>query len=185
MYVLFLIQIERPLDRLSSQEPKDFKHDAFLFCDDESHEIKTEIYNDLEKRGIKLYTEEARGGQGAISDLDYVIKNCYWTIAILTKKALQDRAFNFQLLSLLESFLEDKNIRLIPVLVDTGYGDIPDAIRFVTYVGVDENKRYLERLHCTLKGTLFNLRFCVIVGHLNYSNYRINRSWETYIKCSV
>lgn len=153
IYVLFLIQIERPLDRLSSQEPTDFKHDAFLFCDDESHEIKTDIYNDLEKRGIKLYTEEARGGQGAISDLDYVIKNCYWTIAILTKKALQDRAFNFQLLSLLESFLEDKKIRLIPVLVDTGYGDIPDAIRFVTYVGVDENKRYLERLYCTLKGT--------------------------------
>lgn len=166
VYALYLIQIERPLDRLSSQEPTDFEHDAFLFCDDESHEIKTEIYEDLEKRGIKLYTEGARGGQGAISDLEYAIKNCYWTIAILTKKALQNKTFHFQLLSLLQSFLEEKKIRLIPVLVDTRYGDIPDAIRFVTYVGVDENKRYLERLYCTLKGTLFK-RFCVTIGHLN------------------
>lgn len=163
-------RIERPLDRLSSQEPTDFEHDAFLFCDDESHEIKTEIYEDLEKRGIKLYTEGARGGQGAISDLEYAIKNCYWTIAILTKKALQNKTFHFQLLSLLQSFLEEKKIRLIPVLVDTRYGDIPDAIRFVTYVGVDENKRYLERLYCTLKGKeiLFDRDTLIPAGNVAY-----------------
>lgn len=181
----FLFQIERPLDRLSSREPADFEHDAFLFYDDESREIGNEIWKYLESKGTKLFIEDQRAGQRAISNLDYVIGNCYWTIVILTRKALKDRTFTLQLISLLQSFLVDKKIRLIPVLLDTRYGDIPDAIRFVTYVGVDENKRYLERLHCTLKGTLFDLRFCVIIGHLNYSNYRIIRSWETYIKCSV
>ena len=58
-----------------------------------------------------------------------------------------------KVLSLLESFLGEKKIRLIPVLVDTRYGDIPDAIRFVPYVGVDDSKKYLERLYCTLQGT--------------------------------
>lgn len=53
---------------------------------------------------------------------------------------------------MLELFLEDKKIRLIFVLVDIGYGDILDVIRFVIYVGVDENKRYLERFYCILKG---------------------------------
>lgn len=145
-------RIERPLDRLSSREPADFMHDAFLFYGDESREIGTEICNYLESKGTKLFIEDQRAGQKAISNLDYVIGNCYWTIVILTREALKNRTFTLQLLSLLESFLEDKKIRLIPVLVDTRYGDIPDAIRFVTYVGVDENKRYLERLYCTLKG---------------------------------
>lgn len=169
---VFLFQIERPLDRLSSREPADFMHDAFLFYGDESREIGTEICNYLESKGTKLFIEDQRAGQKAISNLDYVIGNCYWTIVILTREALKNRTFTLQLLSLLESFLEDKKIRLIPVLVDTRYGDIPDAIRFVTYVGVDENKRYLERLYCTLKGTLFK-RFCVTIGHLN--DHRIVR----------
>lgn len=145
-------RIERPLDRLSSREPADFKHDAFLFYGDESRKIGTEICNYLESKGTKLFIEDQRAGQKAISNLDYVIGNCYWTIVILTREALKNSTFTLQLLSLLESFLQDKKIRLIPVLVDTRYGDIPDAIRFVTYVGVDENKRYLERLYCTLKG---------------------------------
>lgn len=145
-------RIERPLDRLSSREPADFEHDAFLFYDDESREIGNEICNYLERKGTKLFIEDQRAGQRSISNLDYVIGNCYWTIVILTRKALKDRKFTLQLISLLQSFLVDKKIRLIPVLLDTRYGDIPDAIRFVTYVGVDENKRYLERLHCTLKG---------------------------------
>lgn len=145
-------RIERPLDRLSSREPADFKHDAFLFYGDESRKIGTEICNYLESKGTKLFIEDQRAGQKAISNLDYVIGNCYWTIVILTREALKNSTFTLQLLSLLESFLQDKKIRLIPVLVDTRYGDIPEAIRFVTYVGVDENKRYLERLYCTLKG---------------------------------
>lgn len=79
----------------------------------------------------------------------------------------------------------DKKIRLIFVFFDIRYGDILDVIRFVIYVGVDENKRYLERFYCILKGIFFDLRFCVIVGYLNYSNYRIIRLWEIYIKCFV
>lgn len=145
-------RIERPLDRLSSREPADFKHDAFLFYDDESREIGSEISSYLEGKGTKLFIEDQRAGEKAISDLEYVISNCYWTIVILTRKALANKTFTLQLISLLEWFLGDKKIRLIPVLVDTRYSDIPDAIRFVTYVGVDENKRYLERLFCTLEG---------------------------------
>lgn len=135
--------------RLSSA---DLKHDVFLFYGDESREIRSEIIDHLEKKGIKLFIEDQRAGQKAISDLEYVVKNCYWTIAILTRKALMDRTFTFQLISLYESFLEDRKNRLIPLLVDTRYGDIPDAIKLVTYVVVDKNKRYLERLYCALQG---------------------------------
>lgn len=146
------------MDRLSQQEPKHFEHDAFLLYDDESHELGVEILNYLERKDIKLYTgiENERKWRGeSFFDLNYVIKRCFWTIVILTRKALKNRTFQLQLLSLFESFLEDKKIRLIPVLVDTRYGDIPPAIRLLTYVGVDENKRYLEKLYCILKGTLF------------------------------
>lgn len=135
--------------RLSSV---DFKHDAFLFYGDESRAIGTEIIDHLTKRNIKLVTEDQRAGQRAISDLEYVVNNCYWTIVILTRKTLKDRTLQFQLISLLGSFLEGKKNRLIPVLVDTRHGDIPDAIQFVTYVVVDKNKRYLERLYCALQG---------------------------------
>lgn len=179
---VFFFQIEKPLDRLSLREPADRKYDAFLFYDDESRNIGTKICNYLEKKGTKLFIEDQRAGQKAISDLDYVIRNCYWTIVILTRKSLKDGKFTLQLFSLLQAFLVEKKIRLIPVLLNTSYGDIPDAIRVVTYVGVDENERYLERLYCTLKGTLFNLRFCVTIAHLN--DHRIIRSWEIYIKCT-
>lgn len=140
------------MDRLSSREPADFEHDAFLFYDDESREIGNEIWKYLESKGTKLFIEDQRAGQRAISNLDYVIGNCYWTIVILTRKTLKDRTLQFQLISLSGSFLEGKKNRLIPVLVDTRHGDIPDAIQFVTYVVVDKNKRYLERLYCALQG---------------------------------
>lgn len=160
------------MERLSLREPLEFEHDVFLLYDDKSHELGVEILNYLEAKGIKLYTRiENKRTWTEVINLDLVIKHCYWTIVILTRTALKDRLFQLLLLSLLGSFLEDKKIRLIPVLVDTQYGDIPHAIRLLTYVGVDENKNYLERLYCMLKGTLFK-RFCVIIGHLNY--HRIN-----------
>ncbi|XP_065925261.1 uncharacterized protein [Magallana gigas] len=141
--------LERPLSRRLSSA--DFKHDAFLLYGDESRVIGTEIIDHLKKRSIKLVTEDQREGQRAISDLEYVVQNCYWTIVILTRKTLKDRTLQLQLISLLESFLEGKKNRLIPVLVDTRHSDIPDAIQFVTYVVVDKNKRYLERLYCALQ----------------------------------
>lgn len=166
--VCFHLQIELPLDRLSLKDPADFVHDAFLFYDDESQEIKTEIYKYLKEKDTKLYIEDERAGN---LDLNYVSKNCYWTVVILTRKTLKNEIFSRQLFSLLQDMIMEKKIRLIPVLVNTRYGDIPDAIRVAPFVhvGVDGNKRYLERLYCTIKGTLDLFKsFCVTIGHLNY-----------------
>ena len=119
--------------------------------DDSSREKGAEIIQYLEMKGLKFYLEDERSGQRQF-DLNLAIQECYWTIVILTRKSLQDKEFTMKVLSLLESFLGEKKIRLIPVLVDIRYGDIPDAIRFVTYVGADDSK-YLERLYCTIQGT--------------------------------
>lgn len=62
--VCFHLQIELPLDRLSLKDPADFVHDAFLFYDDESQEIKTEIYRYLKEKDTKLYIEDERAGKG-------------------------------------------------------------------------------------------------------------------------
>ena len=147
--------MEKPLDRLSSNDPDSYQYEAFLFyddCDDSSREKGAEIAQYLEMKGLKFYLEDERSGQPKFN-LDFAIQECYWTIVILTRISLLNKEFTMKVLSLLESFLGEKKIRLIPVLVDTRYGDIPDAIRFVTYVGVDDSKKYLERLYCTLQGT--------------------------------
>ena len=120
--------------------------------DDSSREKGAEIAQYLEMKGLKFYLEVERSGQRKF-DLNLAIQECYWTIVILTRKSLQDKEFAMKVLSLLKSFLWEKKIRLIPVLVDTRYGDIPDAIRLVPYVGVDDSKKYLERLYCTIQGT--------------------------------
>lgn len=62
--VCFHLQIELPLDRLSLKDLVDFAHDAFLFYDDESQEIKTEIYKYLKEKDTKLYIEDERVGKG-------------------------------------------------------------------------------------------------------------------------
>ncbi|XP_062571123.1 uncharacterized protein LOC134233144 [Saccostrea cucullata] len=146
-------RMERPLDRLSSREPKEYENEAFLFChsSETSQVIGHEIETFLNKKNVKLDLLGHHAGQKQF-DLAEVIEKSYWTIVVMTQEALHDKEFTIQILSLLQEFLSDKKIRLIPVLVDTRYVDIPDAVRFVTYVAVDENKRYLERLLCTLEG---------------------------------
>ncbi|XP_062599437.1 stimulator of interferon genes protein-like [Saccostrea cucullata] len=144
-------KVERPLDRLSSKEPKDYENEALLLChsSEASEAIGHEMEEYLEKKGLKLARHEA--GQRYF-DLADAIEKSYWTIVVLTRDALGDNTFAMQILILLERFVTEKKIRLIPVLVDTRYEDIPDALRFVTYVATDESKKYLERLLCTLKG---------------------------------
>lgn len=68
----------------------------------------------------------------------------------------------------------EKKICFIFVLVDIRYGDILDVIWvvFYVYVGVDGNKRYLERFYCIIKGIFFK-SFCVIIGYLNYYRFVI------------
>ncbi|XP_061171897.1 uncharacterized protein LOC133181398 [Saccostrea echinata] len=146
-------RIEIPLDRLSSKDPEEFEKEAFLFChsSEASEFIALEIEEYLKSKGVKVYEGGHQPGQRSFY-LDEAITKSYWTIVVITREALHDKQFTMQILSLLETFLQEKKIRLIPVLVDTRYVDIPDAVRFVTYVAVDKNKRYLERLLCTLKG---------------------------------
>ncbi|XP_048746643.2 stimulator of interferon genes protein-like isoform X2 [Ostrea edulis] len=146
-------KIERPLDRLSSKEPAHYEKEVFLFYHPSgaSKTTRDDIVKRLEEEGVKFY-EDGQIGHRQFDTMECAVDQCYWTIAIMTKEALYDKTFTLQLLSILDAFLRDKKIRLIPVLVDTDVGDIPGAIRFVTYVTVDAKKRYLEQLICTIRG---------------------------------
>ncbi|VDI08863.1 Hypothetical predicted protein [Mytilus galloprovincialis] len=147
------------VDKLESVEENVYDYEVFVACTDHPEDEKraNEIISYLTKNGIPdsdiLHNEKLLAGTYFADRLVAASKQCRWFIFLLTKHALKDESLNFNVLSALGDSIYNKKVRVIPVVDQCDDLHIPEALRWITYIPFDDQKKkHLKSLYSIVSG---------------------------------
>lgn len=140
----------------------------FVACTDHPEDEKraNEIISYLTKNGIPdsdiFHNEKLLAGTNFADRLVAASKQCRWFIFLLTKHALKDESLNFNVLSALGDSIYNKKVRVIPVVDQCDDLHIPEALRWITYIPFDDQKKkHLKSLYSIVSGMF------IFIIHIN------------------
>lgn len=145
------------IDALESAKPPittTRTYDAVVLYNE--NEVDEGIYNKIQEHfrteNLTL-SEDQHANKTLLTGLEENINNCRWLIVVLSKEALQDNWLTFSAIAVLTSCLEEGTTRVIPLLVDVTYDDIPDYLDWVMYIHIQSDPlQYLARLSRAVRG---------------------------------
>lgn len=87
-----------------------------------------------------------------------------WVVLFMSENAMsmsKSECMPLWMANILSSSLEENELRVIPVLIDSDPRSIPDFIRWVTYISIQETG-YQERILDIINGKCFHAQgFCL------------------------
>ncbi|XP_052105597.1 uncharacterized protein LOC127738399 isoform X2 [Mytilus californianus] len=144
------------VDKLESVEENVYAYEVFVACSDHPEDEKraNEIIDYLTENGVADSDILILSGGSNFADrLVSASKQCRWFIFLLTKHALKDESLNFNVLSALGDSIYNKKVRVIPVVDQCDDLHIPEALRWITYIPFDDQKRkHLKSLYSIVSG---------------------------------
>ena len=103
----------------------------------------------------------------SLIEVENRIRAARWILLFVSRKSLQNsNCIPLWLAELLSISVEERRLRVIPILVDVEPKHVPNFIRAVTYINAQDKKTYRQRILQAVEGlyTQFMGEFLVISG---------------------
>ncbi|XP_062586876.1 uncharacterized protein LOC134248495 [Saccostrea cucullata] len=147
---------------------KRFKHDVCLLYSkcDSSDALKVRVA--LEEKG-KRVSKVVMPDQ-SLHETEQRLTSAAWVVLFMSGNAMsvtKSECMPLWMANVLSCSLEDNELRVIPVLIDSDASSIPDFIRWVTYISIKE-EGYQNRILDIINGKPVSMKSLSPVGNVAY-----------------
>lgn len=135
-------------------EKKNIKNDVCLLYATCDSKYAFTVRIALESKGKRVVKVELP--DQSIHDTEQRVASSAWVVLFMSTNAMsmsRSECMPLWMANLLSASLDDNELRVIPVLIDSNPSGIPDFIRWVTYISIEEDG-YQDRILDIVNGNL-------------------------------
>lgn len=149
--LLYILQRYSAIEEFYMKVGKGVENDVCILYEKSDQKTASTIRTYLQEKNLRVSIARP-GPSESLDEVQRRILNARWTILLISRQAMQgwDWVTTFLAETLSLSF-ENQILRVLPVLMDASPSDIPDFIRWVTYIDIKE-ENYLERILEAVEG---------------------------------
>lgn len=149
-------------------EKKNIKNDVCLLYATCDSKYAFTVRIALESKGKRVVKVELP--DQSIHDTEQRVASSAWVVLFMSTNAMsmsRSECMPLWMANLLSASLDDNELRVIPVLIDSNPSGIPDFIRWVTYISIEEDG-YQDRILDIVNGKAISMKALSPVGNVAY-----------------
>lgn len=149
-------------------EKKNIKNDVCLLYAECDSKYAFNVRVALQSKGKRVAKVELP--DQSLHETEQRVASSAWVVLFMSTNAMsmsKSECMPLWMANLLSVSLEDNELRVIPVLIDANPSAIPDFIRWVTYISVEEDG-YQDRILDIINGKAISMKALSPVGNVAY-----------------